>query len=79
MLCTFYNDWIYSIYFDSNTVLAAEMLLTCCQGLVTVDKEESLDLPVDPSHILCEYSSTYRNFFTNSHSMMAEVCLTYHI
>ena len=74
-LCHALSVTIGSTHFDSNTVPAAETLLTCCQGLVTVDKEASTFRLIH--HTLREYLSTGSNLFTHAHSIMAEACLTY--
>jgi len=74
-LCHALSVTIGSTYFDSNSVPAAETLLTCCQGLVTVDKEASTFRLIH--HTLREYLSTHHSLFTHAHSIMAEACLTY--
>jgi len=74
-LCHALSVTIGSTYFDSNTVPAAETLLTCCQGLVTVDKEASTFRLIHET--LREYLSTRPNLYTHTHSIMAEACLTY--
>ena len=61
-----------SSHFNSDNVPAIDTLLTCCQGLVTVDKEASTARLVH--HTLREYLST---LFPQAHSLMAETCLTY--
>jgi len=50
-------------------------LLTCCQGLVAVDKEAST---VRLIHFtLQEYLRTHPEFFGTAHSTIAETCLSY--
>ena len=50
-------------------------LVTCCQGLITVDKEGST---VRLIHFtLQEYLSICHDIFGKPHSTMAEICLTY--
>ena len=74
-LCHALSVTIGSTRFDSNTALAAETLLTCCQGLVTMDKEASTFRLIH--HTLREYLTTRRDFFAHAHSTLAEACLTY--
>ena len=74
-LCHALSVTIGSTHFDSGTVLATETLLTCCQGLVTVDKEASTFRLIH--YTLREYLTTRSNLFTHAHSIMAEACLTY--
>jgi len=64
-----------SSHFNIDNVPAIDTLLTCCQGLVTVDKEASTARLVH--HTLREYLSTHCNLFPQAHSAMAETCLTY--
>src|SRR5205807_6537139 len=50
-------------------------LVSCCQGLITVDKEASI---VRLIHFtLQEYLSAHPSIFCQPHSTMAEICLTY--
>ena len=50
-------------------------LLSCTLGLVTIDEQE---LTVRLVHFtLQEYFAAHPNFFITTHSMMAEICLTY--
>ena len=64
-----------STHFNRDNVPAAETLLACCQGLVTVDREASTVRLTH--HTLREYLSTHRNLFPRAHLEMAETCLTY--
>jgi len=61
--------------FNSDNAPAAETLLACCQGLVTVDKEASTFRLIH--HTLREYLCTHQNLFPRADSLMAETCLTY--
>jgi len=61
--------------FDPDNVPLIDMLLGCCQGLITVDKEASTVRLIH--YTLQEYLSAYRNLFTMAHSRIAETCLTY--
>jgi len=54
---------------------AMETLLACTLGLVTVEKSSSTLRLVH--YTLQEHLSHNPNLFTNPHSMIAEVCLTY--
>ena len=61
--------------FNPGNIPSITTLLSCCQGLITVDKEEST---VRLIHFtLKEYLSAHPNIFTRPHSAMAEICLTY--
>jgi len=64
-----------STHFNSDNVPAAEALLACCQGLVTVDKEASTFRLIH--HTLREYICTHRNLFPRADLLVAETCLTY--
>ena len=64
-----------SSHFNIDNVPAIDTLLTCCQGLVTVDKEASTARLVH--HTLRECLSTHHNLFPRAHLEMAETCLTY--
>ena len=56
-------------------VPSIETLLTCCQGLITVDKEAST---VRLIHFtLKQYLLAHTDNFGKVHSMMAEICLSY--
>ena len=61
--------------FDIGNVPAMSTLVSCCQGLITVDKEAST---VRLIHFtLQEYLLSRPNIFSKPHSTMAEICLTY--
>jgi len=64
-----------SARFNNDNVPATETLLTCCQGLVTLDKEASTFRLIH--HTLREYLCTCRGLFPRAQSVMAETCLTY--
>ena len=64
-----------STHFNNENVPVTETLLTCCQGLVAVDKEASTFRLIH--HTLREHLSTHRNLFPQAHLEMAEACLTY--
>ena len=54
---------------------SVETLLSCCLGLIIIDREAST---VRLIHFtLQEYLYTYPNLFGPTHSIMAETCLTY--
>ena len=64
-----------STQFNAGNVPSMSTLVTCCQGLITVDKEEST---VRLIHFtLKEYLSAHPDIFNKPHSTMAEICLTY--
>ena len=61
--------------FDVGNIPSISTLVNCCQGLITVDKEEST---VRLIHFtLQEYLSSHPDIFSKPHSVMAEICLTY--
>ena len=61
--------------FNADNIPSVTTLVSCCQGLITVDKEAST---VRLIHFtLREYLSTHSNIFSAPHSAMAEICLTY--
>ena len=61
--------------FDVSNIPSMSTLVSCCQGLITVDKEAST---VRLIHFtLQEYVSAHPDIFTRPHSAMAEICLTY--
>jgi len=62
---------------DCNTdnVSSIRTVLSCCQGLVIVDREGSTVRLIH--YTLQEYLISHRNLFQNPHSTIAETCLTY--
>jgi len=61
--------------FDVGNVPSISTLVSCCQGLITVDKKAST---VRLIHLtLQEYLSAHPDIFSRPHSAMAEICLTY--
>jgi len=61
--------------FDIGNIPSMSTLVSCCQGLVTVDKEAST---VRLIHFtLQEYLSSRPDVFSKTHSAMVEICLTY--
>ena len=61
--------------FNADAVPSMSTLVSCCQGLITVDEESSA---VRLIHFtLQEYISTTPDIFSTPHSTMAEICLTY--
>jgi len=61
--------------FDISNIPSMSTLVTCCQKLITVDKEASI---VRLIHFtLQEYFSVHPDIFSGLHSTMAEICLTY--
>ena len=64
-----------SRHFDVGNIPSVSTLVSCCQGLITVDKEAST---VRLIHFtLQEYLSARPDIFSGPHSAMAEICLTY--
>ena len=61
--------------FDVGNIPSIPTLVNCCQGLITVDKEAST---VRLIHFtLQEYLSAHPDIFSQPHSALAEICLTY--
>ena len=61
--------------FDPENIASIDMLLDCCQGLITVDAEASTVRLVH--YTVQEYLCTYSGLFSRPHSILAETCLTY--
>ena len=61
--------------FDVGNLPSMSTLVTCCQGLITVDKEASTVRLVH--FTLKEYLSAHPDIFSRPHSAMGEICLTY--
>ena len=74
-LCHALAVQIGSTDFDAGNIPSMSTLVSCCQGLITVDKEAST---VRLIHFtLQEYLSAHPDIFSKPHSAMAEICLTY--
>jgi len=74
-LCHALGVEIGSTDLDGDNVPSIGTLLTCCQGLVSVDKEAST---VRLIHFtLYEYLRAHPQLFDRPHATMAETCLTY--
>ena len=63
-----------STEFNAGNVPSMSTLVTCCQGLITVDKESTVRLI---HFTLKEYLSAHPDIFNKPRSTMAEICLTY--
>ena len=64
-----------TIDFNTDNVPSMSTLISCCQGLITVDKQAST---VRLIHFtLQEYLSAHPDIFSRPHSAIAEICLTY--
>jgi len=74
-LCHVLAVEIGSTYFNNDNVPATETLLSCCQGLVVLDKEASIFRLIH--HTLGEYLCAHGSLFPRAQSLMAETCLTY--
>jgi len=61
--------------FNAGNVPSISTLVSCCQGLITVDKTTSTVRLIHPT--VKEYLSARRDLFGSPHSTMAEICLTY--
>ena len=61
--------------FNASNIPSITTLVSCCQGLITVDKEASTVRLVH--FTLKEYFSAHPDIFNRHHSAMAEICLTY--
>jgi len=64
-----------STAFNSANAPSMSTLVSCCQGLITVDKEASTVRLVH--YTLQEYLSARPDIFSTPHSAMAEICMTY--
>jgi len=61
--------------FNTDNVPLVSILVSCCEGLITVDKEAST---VGLIHFtLQEYLSIHPDVFNRPHSVMAEICLSF--
>jgi len=61
--------------FDPDNVPLIATLLSCCQGLITVDQKASTVRLIH--YTLRECLSTHSDLFPMAHSTIAETCLTY--
>ena len=61
--------------FDASNVPSISTLVSCCQGLVTLDKKTSTLRLIH--FTLQEYLSGHPDIFGRPHSAIAEICLTY--
>ena len=61
--------------FDVGNIPSMSTLVSCCQGLITVDKEASTMRLIH--FTLQEYLSSRPDIFSKPHSGIAEICLTY--
>jgi len=61
--------------FNADNVPSMPTLVSCCQGLITVDKEASTVRLIHFS--LHEYLSSHPDIVDRPHSAVAEICLTY--
>jgi len=60
---------------NADNASSIRTVLSCCQGLVMLDKESSTVRLIH--HTLQEYLTNGRNIFQSPHSAIAETCLTY--
>ena len=74
-LCHALSVEIGSPHLNSDNVPSIRTLLSCCQGLVTVDKEASIVRLIH--YTLQEYLRAHPGLFSTVHSTMAETCLSY--
>jgi len=61
--------------FNARNVPSISTLESCCQGLITVEKETSTVRLIHPT--VKEYISSRPDIFSKPHAAMAEICLTY--
>ena len=59
--------------FDTSNIPSMSTLVSCCQGLITVDEASTVRLI---HFTLQEYHLSRPNIFSKPHSTMAEICLT---
>ena len=74
-LCRALAVEIGSAHCNDNNVPSMRTVLSCCQGLVVVDKEGSTVRLIH--YTLQEYLTSHHNLFPSAHSTIAETCLTY--
>ena len=74
-LCEALSVEIGSTDCNGNNTPSIRKVLSCCQGLVTVDEGGSTILLVH--YTLREYLTGHCNLFRNPHSTIADTCLTY--
>ena len=74
-LCHALGIELHSTNFNVGNTSSKTTLVSCCQGLITTDKEGSA---VRLIHFtLREYLSTHPDIFSRPHSTIAEICSTY--
>jgi len=61
--------------FDPGNIPSMSTLMSCCQGLITIDKEASTVRLIHFTHQ--EYLSSRPDIVSCPHSAMAEICLPY--
>jgi len=61
--------------FNARNIPSISTLVSCCQGLITVEKETSTVRLVHPT--VQDYLSARPDIFSRPHAAMAEICLTY--
>jgi len=61
--------------FNAENVPSFSTLVSCCQGLITVEKETSTVRLIHPT--VKEYLSSRPDVFSKPHAAMAEICLTF--
>jgi len=61
--------------FNAGNAPSISTLMSCCQGLIAVDKETLAARLIHPT--VKEYLSTRLGIFGKPHAAMAEICLTY--
>jgi len=61
--------------FNADNAPSISTLVSCCEGLITVDKETSAVRLIHPT--VKEYLSTRLDIFSKPHAAIAEICLTY--
>ena len=74
-LCQALAVEIGSTDYNTHNSPSIQTVLSCCQGLVVVDKERSIVRLVH--YTLQDYLINHRTFFQNPHATIAETCLTY--
>jgi len=60
---------------NADNIPSTSTLVSCCQGLITMDKKASTLRLIH--FTLKEYLSTLPDIFSRPHSVMAEICLTH--
>ena len=76
-LCHALSMELGSTDFNAGNIPSIVTLVSCCQGLISVDKDAFRPRVRLIHFTLREYLSAHPDIFSRPHSAMAEICLTY--